>query len=297
MRVIYRVPAPVPSQDGEPTWVKANVYRAPDSGGAPGSWTLIANMPLTLSLTDGFTPIEDTSASSTSNWYRHEYLDETELLSNGYSTAVQVNTFQALAWILADIPDADVVDMWSRWSAEAVAGLWAAGGVGVWTPDKATITPVITDSSVDPLPDEYYDIPVEIEEINRVEAVWASTGRHMDWLYPEEWEQEGRQLRIYDADLFRLYVIHGRRRYRSVSELPETLYLLYYWLARKAYLMFRQSQRANFLEWVTFGSRRSSISPEQIDLFARRADVEIALQIAIVAPAVEGVGVPVGQPD
>ncbi len=285
-----------PPNDGTDTYDTIYLQRAPDSGGSPGAWATITHF--SIDADGNFTEYVDASGVATS-WYRYYYDIAAASNPSNFSAPMQAGSFLARSWILADIPDPDILtSAWDRWVQEAITDLWTEEGIWNW--GRETITPTTTGSTPAGMADEWYGLPIEIEQVVKVEAVDSSTLLHRDWLYPEEeWQQVGRELRLFGADInYTLYVVHGKVRFRYPGELTEAFYMLFYWMVRMKYLQFREAQRANFLEWVTFGQRRSSITPEQIRLFKADARAEIDRRRDIlgeIEPA--GEAMPMGQPD
>lgn len=91
--------------------------------------------------------------------------------------------------------------------------------------------------------------------------------RHVAWLYHgTEWMQQGRRIRFFGPTTGYDYVLHGKGRYRDITDLTETLHQLIYWMVRAQYLDFRTNQRANAPRFLAL-ERKNDTTPEQLQRF------------------------------
>lgn len=278
-RVTYRVPQPFQPVDGVPVYTKVEISRAPNAAGTPGAWGVLATVTGSTTGKFFYSYEDDTSPSTLDAWYRHRYADVTGLLFSDYSEEVQVDEFLALLWALADITDSDVdVDAVTQWANQGVTDLWPE----IWqrypsnAAERTAATLTIDDLLVAGTFDEYYPIPSDLFEVWRVERIDRTTYAHQAWLFANvEWDQYERELRLHaPTDLYK-YRMHGKRRYRDLSELGEELYQLIYWMVRLAYLDWRENKRANTPRFLV-ADRKSDTTPEQLVKFRAEAALEVA---------------------
>jgi len=246
-----------------------------------GVWAEIATPAITVN--DEVTLYQDL-AGTTTDWYRHRWANTALTVNSAYSTEIQAGDSTVRQWLKADIPDKDITTTQiDTWISQTLVDLYARG---MWKPDRSTVTITTQNGSGD----EYYDIPAAIRDVYRVEKVSNdSLLRHVAWLYEGQWEQIGRQVRIYKSTTSYKYVVHGKALYQTIGQLAQDYFMLAFRMTRVRVLQFRLSQRSNFYKAVTF-DKTTDINTQDIRAMIQEAEIQIERDIralALAEPAVQ----------
>jgi len=251
-------------RDGLTTYQKIRIERAPDSSGAPGAFALVTTIDI-----DSFnesTDYTDTGASAITDWYRHRWESTGGGVVSQWSDSLQAGDSIVRQWISADVPDADRTDtMWDRWRDQAFQEM-AFEQLG--RPVTQTLTPSASAN------DEFFDLESDVRIVTRVDMYDGSD--YMGWT--DQWEQRGRQVRIFYPDSSFTYKVYAIGELRDYGDIDDELFMLVYWLIRRAYLDYRIAQRAN---WKLFqvAERPDDTSTQSLINLRSLADREVQLRI------------------
>lgn len=219
-------------RDGLTTYQKIRIERAPDAAGVPGAFSLVATVSI-----DSFnenTDYTDNGASATTDWYRHRWETTDALSFSDWSDSLQAGDSIVRQWISADIPDADVTDaMWDTWRDQAFQEM---SFEYLGRPVTQTLTPTATAN------DEFFSLNGEVRIVLRVDQYDGSD--YMGWT--DQWEQRGRQIRIFYPDSSTTYKVYGIGELRDYGDIDDELFMLVYWMIRRSYIDWRIAQRANW---------------------------------------------------
>ena len=260
--------------DGTTTYANLRLYRAPDAGGTAGAFALIATVAIDAS--DEYTAYTDTGGEDTS-WYRWEWVTSGGVASNP-SPALQAGDSVVRQWLKGDIGDADVTNaMWDRWTKQTLIDLYNRGIA------KNTVATVTITTGSDGTFNEWYDIPSSIRDVTAVErASDDALLRHSHWVTQGEWQQVGRDIRLFGATDTYKYRVHGKAQFESIGELTDDYFMLAYRMIRLRLLNYRLSQRSNFYRHTIF-DKSTDIGIPELRAMIADAKVEIAEDIKALA--------------
>lgn len=283
----YKVPQPPQPIDGSPVWTYVRIQRASDNGGgAPDTFADVALVALSTSGRWG-AEYDDDAQLNGDEWYRHRFTILGEATYSDWSEEVQIDEFQVILWLLADIPDTSIdKTTLIQWVDQTIVDLWPLFWIRYPETSAQRTAAIITpaDNDADDSTDERYDIPSDLYEVCRLEKVSATNGHHVSWMFISvEWEQEGRTLRIFEPNDSYNYMPHGKKRIRDISDLEEAWFQLIYWMVRKQYLDLRENQRANTARFLVF-DQRTDTKPEWLSKFRAEATSEVDRRMGLLAP-------------
>ncbi len=108
--------------------------------------------------------------------------------------------------------------------------------------------------------------------------------RHIAWLYSGvEWAQRDRQIRLIEPSTAYDYVLHGKRRFRDISELREEHFMLVYWMTRQKYLDKRVRERSNTRQFKVL-DRLADITTTDLREFFRLSNVQVERRLGVLRP-------------
>lgn len=256
---------PLPS-DGITTYQKVQIYRAPDSGGAPGAWALISTN--TLDQYNENTIYTDTGGDTTS-WYKYRYADTAVAMFSSDSPNIQAGQYTVKTWLKRDIPDADILDAdWDQWRDMAIQE-FRNKGIGRPIADPIIVTP--SSSTV-----YFYDIPAAYRTLVRLD-IYDAAGNYIT--VTPQWVQWGRKLRIFRPDTTLTYKAYGLGEIRDLTDIDDELFPLLYWYMRVKYLDKRIEERQNFRMFLNADKVSDVKTGELLDLKLKDAQAQLASRI------------------
>ncbi|HET7713849.1 MAG TPA: hypothetical protein VFK94_06440 [Patescibacteria group bacterium] len=254
----------IPNPDGQDSVTYTNILleRAPDVGGAPGTFAQIAS--ITIDVTNEMTHYVDTAGTAT-DWYRHRY--NTGATNSDYSGAIQYGDYTVRQWIKADIVDADITSSdWDRWRDQTMNDI-ALMDLGRMAP-YSTIAPTSYTT-------EWYDLAAEQRTVVRVD-IYDTSGYYIT--STPEWEQQGRQIRIVNPNTSLRYRVYATAEIRSFKDLDDELFMLLYWGMRLRYIDKRIADRTHFRKFLG-STKGEEVSTAQLLQLKRDAQAEWVARI------------------
>lgn len=244
--------------------VKYDLDRAPDSGGAPGSWANIASNQL-LDTTKEFSVYNDVDGISTS-WYRYTYKDSANAVLGAVSAAIQAGDSKIRTWLKADLPSTDVTTAaWDRWIEETFTEL-----------STEKIFRELAPISLTGASNTYeYNLTPEVRAVLRVD-IYQGTVRVKPSRAWEIWNGQIRLLQPSSAYTYKVYTLGD---IFSFGHMNRQQYTFFAWCVRKKYLDYRLGQRSDW-KWWTMSDRTSDSDIPRIQSLKADADSEYARRLA-----------------
>lgn len=254
--------------DGIATYQKVRIQRAPDSSGVPGAYSNVVLLDIDSSNEN--TNYTDTGGVASTDWYHHRWETTDGLTVSAYSAALQAGDYLIRQWVKSDIPDADITNtMWDYWRDQAIQDLSFEQVARPADTQSLTATGNTTD--------QWYSLNAGIRIVTRVDMY--SGNDYVGWT--DQWEQRGRQLRLFFPDSALTYKVYGIGEIRNLGDLDDELFMLVYWMVRRAYLDFRIAQRANWKNFQVAERPDDTSTPALVNLRAiASAEVQARLEKA-----------------